>query len=891
MSSGEQTERESLYSQIEQMDGLRSSDVSAEPEMKFFGKELEADSRVGSYRVIRKLGAGGFGITYLAKDVFLDRLVVLKENFPTHCAYRDPLSGKVVANNAHDKVQFDWALTSFVNEAKIIANIDHPGVVRILEIFHFNSTAYFAMDYIEGVSLAYLAEQVKSGERVLTEAQLVNLLKHLLDIISEIHSYHVCHKDIKPENILVNRDGFPVLIDFGAARNLKKNQTTTVVASEGFSSPEQSLGLQQIGDWSDIYSLGATLFYIITGRFPLRSEGRIVEDKEIALAQDLNLLKQYSLLFLKSVDKAMSPLIAQRYRTAEQWLEDIEAIPSIDDATEIVISPEDLLAVGYHVSNISAESARRSTTFTTAARSQERIRWRIPALVLCVALFLASLIFYLGQPSDSEQDLITPPIMLENNVVDELWSMDSIPVNRYSFSGDIQRKPSTRSSFVINFNNPFLTADFKQGNKPKDILLSAVYLLKASNEVVIDPSLRAELVYMEICDGDKVLGRSSEKLPVNLILEGVYFGFFFNEPVAMEVNKTYTARFVNEERQPTNISLYIVEDDNIESHKAEALARYNAEPATATSPILNTAQAKQWKKSFIDPQYEKGKLAFSLPQTKEDLEIVKAFADRGYSWAAYTLSLSYYQGTKCVAVNRYLAYVWLYRSSLWGCIIAQEAFASLHSTMHRFFEFKKPLPEGFRHDEAMALRLYQYSAQRFFPPSLLFLGISYAQGWGVPRNSEMAARIFNILHSRNKGISAEKLDIYADIVGVWHPQYLKIGEFVNFQTYYDLLWKQGEFKGLVFYGFNESGDCTIRNIHLKYKGKPIVVVDGEYKVSGISVSPRIELSIPSEYSSIPKDEITLHMEIRASSPSYGAVEAISIDSAAPADSVEECSGS
>lgn len=887
MSSGGQTEHESLYSQIEQMGGMRSSAVSVDSGMKVFGKELEEGSRVGSYLVMRKLGSGGFGITYLAKDVFLERLVVLKENFPTHCAYRDPLSGKVVANNAHDKVQFDWALTSFVNEAKIIANIDHPGVVHILEIFHFNSTAYFAMDYIEGVSLAYLAEQVKAGERTLTESQLINLLKHLLDIISEIHSYHVCHKDIKPENILVNREGFPVLIDFGAARNLKKNQTTTVVASEGFSSPEQSLGLQQIGDWSDIYSLGATLFYIIAGRFPLRSEGRIVEDKEIALAEDTALLKQYSPLFLKTVDKAMSPLIAQRYRTAEQWLEDIEKIPLADDASEIIISPEDLLAVGYHVSNISAESARRATTSTTSVRSQEQIRWRVPALVLCVALIFASIVVYFGQPSETVQEVVTPPIVPENNILDEMWSMDSISVNRYSFSADIQRTPSTRSSFVINFSNPFLTSDFKQESKPKEILLSSVYLLKSSNETVIDPSLRAELVYLEICDGNKVVGRSSDKLPVNLILEGVYFGFFFHEPVQIETGKAYTARFVSEEGKPTNISLYIIVDDNIESHKAEALARYNAAPALPPSPVLNTPKAKDWVKFFINPHYEKGHPSFSLPQTKEDLEIVKAFANRGYSWASYTLSLSYYQGTKSVAVNQALAYVWLYRAAMEGCILAQEAFASLHSTMHRFFGHQKFFPEGFRHDAAMAMRLYQYSAQRFYPPALLFLGISYAQGWGVPRNPEMAARIFNILHSRNKGMSAEMLDINADLVGVWHPQYLEQGKFVNFQTYYDMLWKRGDFQGLVFYGFNESGDCTIRNIHLKYQGKPIAVVDGEYRVRGVSVSPRIALSIPPEYSAISKDEITLHMEIRASSPSYGGVEAISLDLVAPSDSVDE----
>lgn len=307
-----------------------------------YQRELAPGTRLEQYEIIRVLGSGGFGITYLAKDLFLNRNVVIKENFPSRYSYRDPLTGHIRPNNEHDLENYTWALKSFLSEAQTLAELNNPGIVRILSVFEANGTAYFAMEHITGLSLDYLGEKLHSTGHRYTEDELKGLLTRLLRILDYLHSRHIYHRDIKPGNILLTEEGTPVLIDFGAARHALKLHAATVLTTQGYSSPEQALGKTNIGPWSDLYSVGATFYALLTGNPPDRAEARLAEDEMQPLHSDPVLTRYYSRQFLLSLDKALAPQINCRYQTAGEWIHDICAISGEESSATIQVLPADL---------------------------------------------------------------------------------------------------------------------------------------------------------------------------------------------------------------------------------------------------------------------------------------------------------------------------------------------------------------------------------------------------------------------------------------------------------------------------------------------------------------------------------------------------------------------
>lgn len=303
-----------------------------------YQRELAPGTRLEQYEVLSVLGSGGFGITYLAKDLFLNRNVVIKENFPASCSYRDPLTGHIRPNNEHDLENYTWALKSFLSEAQTLAELNHPGIVRILSVFEANGTAYFAMEHITGLSLDYLGEKLHTTGHRYTEDELKGLLTRLLRILEYLHASHIYHRDIKPGNILLTEQGTPVLIDFGAARHALKLHTATVLTTQGYSSPEQALGKTNIGPWSDLYSVGATFYALLTGHPPERAEARLSEDTMPPLHSNPHLMRLYSRQFLLSLDKALAPQINCRYQDAREWINDICSISGEESSATIQLT-------------------------------------------------------------------------------------------------------------------------------------------------------------------------------------------------------------------------------------------------------------------------------------------------------------------------------------------------------------------------------------------------------------------------------------------------------------------------------------------------------------------------------------------------------------------------
>jgi serine/threonine protein kinase len=263
------------------------------------------------YRIEKLLGAGGFGLTYLATDGNLNLKVALKEYLPDDIALRG--ADQSITPRSPDTVEtFGWGKQRFLDESRTVASFRHPNIVRVMRFFEANGTAYMVMEFVEG---AALGDWIKT-RRPLAEAQVAALIGPLLDGLEVVHKAGFLHRDIKPANIYVREDGAPVLIDFGSAR--QKASDLTVVVSQGYAPFEQYQSQGNQGPWSDLYALGGVLYWMVTGKRPHEATARVRNDPMpgALLAGDRNL---YRAEFLAAIDWALTPAEDQRPQSVAQW--------------------------------------------------------------------------------------------------------------------------------------------------------------------------------------------------------------------------------------------------------------------------------------------------------------------------------------------------------------------------------------------------------------------------------------------------------------------------------------------------------------------------------------------------------------------------------------------
>ncbi|HIU67283.1 MAG TPA: leucine-rich repeat protein [Candidatus Caccomorpha excrementavium] len=220
------------------------------------------------YLVGRALGEGGFGITYLGLDTSLERKVAIKEYFPTSFVKRESsLTLEVTCYTDVGRNYYEKGRDQFLKEARTMARLDKiPGIVRVLDYFPENNTAYIVMEYLEGITL----KDLTAREGRIPAGEMLGLLEPVLKAMDAMHRAGVIHRDISPDNLMVLKDGTVTLMDFGCARDLEGGHTMTVTLKHGFAPVEQYTGHGQ-GPWSDIYALCATVYYCLTGKVPPRA--------------------------------------------------------------------------------------------------------------------------------------------------------------------------------------------------------------------------------------------------------------------------------------------------------------------------------------------------------------------------------------------------------------------------------------------------------------------------------------------------------------------------------------------------------------------------------------------------------------------------------------------
>ena len=287
------------------------------------GMALPLNIGLGKYKLIKKISQSGFGITYLA--IHTDKLeqVVIKECLPTFCAYRNSHTFQVTPLDDDSINSYKHTLLRFIEEARTLAHLSHPNIVRVLEAFEALGTAYYVMPYIPGKEIH------KATPADVTEEWLLPILHTLLNALNYLHSKNQLHRNITPDNILLQENGIPMLINIGTTSVLHSNDSATMIGTPGYTPVELINTHEKLGSWTDIYALGATCYRLITGEVPPSTIDRMnVKDPYIPLSTQTELTMRFSTHLLESIDKALA------FHPSNRWQTD-RTLPKLAEAYKI----------------------------------------------------------------------------------------------------------------------------------------------------------------------------------------------------------------------------------------------------------------------------------------------------------------------------------------------------------------------------------------------------------------------------------------------------------------------------------------------------------------------------------------------------------------------------
>jgi len=294
---------------------------------------LPIGTRIAEFEIREVIGEGGFGIVYLAFDHSLQRTVAIKEYMPSALAARTTDHTVTVRSKRHAEA-FGAGLRSFINEARLLAQFDHPALVKVYRFWESHGTAYMAMRYYEGRTFKAV---VRDNPELVNEAWLKRLLQPVLGALEALYAAKILHRDVSPENIMIQPDGQPVLLDFGAARQIVQDmaQSLTVILKPGFAPVEQYADDESMrqGPWTDIYSLSAVMYAAITGKAPPAAVARMLNDPIEPLA--ISGREGYSNQFLEAIDRGM----AVRPEIRPQSIAEFAALIGFDAPAPVAAAP------------------------------------------------------------------------------------------------------------------------------------------------------------------------------------------------------------------------------------------------------------------------------------------------------------------------------------------------------------------------------------------------------------------------------------------------------------------------------------------------------------------------------------------------------------------------
>jgi len=270
---------------------------------------LPIGSKLREYEILSVLGQGGFGITYKARDTHLDKMMVIKEYMPNAFASRS-YNSTVTCIPKH-KETFEWGLERFLDEAKTLSKFDHISIVKALNFFEANGTAYFVMDFYEGETLEdYLLRHPK---KKFSQDEILSVMMPIIEGLKAVHNEGFLHRDIAPDNIFLRQTKPPILIDFGASRNALgvQSQSIEAIVKHGYSPPEQYISrTSKQNETTDLYAISAVIYQMITGTKPPESTERQSEvfngDSDPLEDLEQKYKNRFEKFFLQTIQKGLA---------------------------------------------------------------------------------------------------------------------------------------------------------------------------------------------------------------------------------------------------------------------------------------------------------------------------------------------------------------------------------------------------------------------------------------------------------------------------------------------------------------------------------------------------------------------------------------------------------
>ena len=384
-----------------------------------FPDELAPDTLLlrGQYQIESYLIRGGFGITYLARDS-LDRRVVIKECFPNEICCR--IDGQVLAKIREKQDQFTSLRRHFLREARRLARLSHPNIVGVHQVFEENSTAYMALDYVDGMDLLSVVED---DPQRLTPDTIRSMLIKSLGAIGYIHDKGILHRDISPDNFLLDQADNLTLIDFGAARESASREnralSSLLAVKDGYSPQEFYLGDVVQSPSSDLYALGATFYHLITGKAPPDSQQRLAAIAANAPDPFVPLVAsaaEYEPDFLNAINKSLEIFPEDRLQSAQDWVEEID--PERRRQAAVARASKDI-SIRKKISKLVAETNRNLSTPRAALPENSGRGAKSPSAA-----------FPDGTTLPKEEKPVSKPVDMFGEPIDDveawLWAQDRI---------------------------------------------------------------------------------------------------------------------------------------------------------------------------------------------------------------------------------------------------------------------------------------------------------------------------------------------------------------------------------------------------------------------------------------------------------------------------------